>query len=348
MTWDYVVFYGSAVSMWFLFVFNNYCKNNMKCSCLDYCKQNCKWGLFRTYAVNKRRCLAITSRLKCQLSKPKLHDNILFIKDGIERENVRTHENTHLIKSIIERNDFDLVLYRTPSKHAGIEYNIIRLCESDINSILTLQNDEDFEFDYSESDCTIINPVLQINTNNEENKENVVAETTVEEDTIDADPDESKTNGDDTSTSTSTSISTSKENNKNDNSEIETTEEDQKSVCSESSSDSSTHREVYELMLERDNYLIVGNKIFDFPFIKWLLKEQHKKIIEDDQEYNIYCFDGNINQYSIDKTECLMIEDKNIQSKSTVVQEEKVEEDEENDEHKKVIEKANSWSYFLW
>lgn len=101
-------------------------------------------------------------------------------------------------------------------------------------------------------------------------------------------------------------------------------------------------------MLERDNYLIVGNKIFDFPFIKWLLKEQHKKIIEDDQEYNIYCFDGNINQYSIDKTECLMIEDKNIQSKSTVVQEEKVEEEEENDEHKKVMEKAKSWSYFLW
>ena len=43
------------------------------------------------------------------------------------------------------------------------------------------------------------------------NKQNVVAETTVEEDTMDADPDESKTNGDDTN------ISTSKENDENNN-----------------------------------------------------------------------------------------------------------------------------------
>ncbi len=322
--WDYII-YGSAVSAGFLFIFNNYCKNIMKSSCLDYCKKNrksscldyCKnkygWGLFKIYAVNKRRCLAINSRFKCQFTKPKLHDNILFIKDGLRKENVRIHENTKLIKDIIERNEYNLVLYRTISKHVGIEYDIIRLCEKDINSILTLKDDEDFVFDYSESNCAIINPVLQIeNIKGVDNTDsNIVADAT-------ADSDECKS------------------------------ENDNNSNCSESSNDSSKNREVYELMLERDNYLIVGNKIFDFPFIKWFLREQYTKNIEDDQEYNIFCFDGNINQFSIDQTQCFIIEDKTITPISTIVEKEKIEEDPEEEESKKVIEKAKSWSYFTW
>lgn len=101
---------GSAVGISFLYILNNYYIHIMATSNLGSCKNSCGWMLLKTYAVGKRKCLGFTSKFTCKLRKRKLFDNILFIKDGNRLENIRTKENTNLIKEIINRKDYDLVL----------------------------------------------------------------------------------------------------------------------------------------------------------------------------------------------------------------------------------------------
>ena len=313
---DYIIG-GTAVGISFLYILNNYYINIMATTNIGSCKNRCGWMLLKTYAVGKRKCLGFTSRFTCKLRKRKLFDNILFIKDGNRLENIRTKENTNLIKQIINKKDYDLVLFRTPSKHGSVDYDIIRLDDAHIDNILKLPDDDEYTCEYKESKCTIISPVLQI-------EHNPITHKSIELKMIDdkayADTD-AEVDADET-----------KENDK---------------------SDLESKREVYELLIEEDNYFIVGNKIFDEPFVRWLLREQHNKILKPSEEYNIYYFDGNINQFKIDNNEFITVHSDLIEngvvenvSDITETQSEGARSDDEN--HKREAEKANSWSYFSW
>ena len=62
----------------------------------------------------------------------------------------------------------------------------------------------------------------------------------------------------------------------------------------------------YDLELDSDNYYVEGNKIYDTPFIKWIVKEKYKEaLVEND--YEITYLDEDMNECSINNKDYLVV-----------------------------------------
>jgi hypothetical protein len=67
----------------------------------------------------------------------------------------------------------------------------------------------------------------------------------------------------------------------------------------------------YELDIKRDNYYVVGNKIFDYPFIKWIIREKYNTDIPN-QNYTITYLDEDMNENNLTNNEYLVIKEDSI------------------------------------
>lgn len=68
----------------------------------------------------------------------------------------------------------------------------------------------------------------------------------------------------------------------------------------------------YELDIKDDNYYINDNMIYDTPFIKWILREQHDIVLDDNDKYTIHFFDEDMCEVELSKTEALCIKNDSI------------------------------------
>jgi len=95
----------------------------------------------------------------------------------------------------------------------------------------------------------------------------------------------------------------------------------------------------YELDIKRDNYYVVGNKIFDYPFIKWVIREKYNKNIPN-CNYTITYLDENMNESKITKNEYLVIKEDSITKEKATTNAEcdKVDKVEE--------EQSNGWGFW--
>ena len=64
----------------------------------------------------------------------------------------------------------------------------------------------------------------------------------------------------------------------------------------------------YDLLSKDDNYYVIGNIIFDTPFIKWILKEQHDVSLSDSTKYTVSYFDEDMCEMDLSNNEALIIE----------------------------------------
>lgn len=99
--------------------------------------------------------------------------------------------------------------------------------------------------------------------------------------------------------------------------------------------------ETYDLDIEKDNYFVVGNKIFDLPFVKWIVKEKYKKDIPE-ENYTITYLDENMNENTIKQNEYLVIK------KDSIIKEvdNTASNDNNNDNNELVNKSESGWG--LW
>ena len=64
----------------------------------------------------------------------------------------------------------------------------------------------------------------------------------------------------------------------------------------------------YDLVTKDDNYYVVGNIIYDTPFIKWILKEQYNISLSDTTKYTISYFDEDMCEMDLSNSEALSVE----------------------------------------
>lgn len=96
--------------------------------------------------------------------------------------------------------------------------------------------------------------------------------------------------------------------------------------------------ESYELDIEKDNYFIVGNKIFDLPFIKWIVKEKYNKNIPE-TNYTISYLDESMTECTINQNEYLLIKEDCIEKQTN-------KETESNKENNLANKDESGWGFW--
>ena len=64
----------------------------------------------------------------------------------------------------------------------------------------------------------------------------------------------------------------------------------------------------YDLDINYDNYYVVGNILFDKPFINWLMREKYN-ICLPSNNYTITYFDEDMSENSLSENECLLVDE---------------------------------------
>ena len=65
---------------------------------------------------------------------------------------------------------------------------------------------------------------------------------------------------------------------------------------------------IYNIDLGENNFYIIGNILFDKPFIKWILRKDHNVILDDSKGYICNIMDNNVNFIVLKSTNGIVIE----------------------------------------
>lgn len=66
------------------------------------------------------------------------------------------------------------------------------------------------------------------------------------------------------------------------------------------------NKDIY--ILDMKEFMVVGNKILDYEFIKYILYNDHGVMLTDKDNYTLQVMDDNVNQVSVTSNEYMMLE----------------------------------------
>ena len=294
----------------FVFVLHNYLSGTMPDTLGNTIVHHpIVWNGFKLFAVSKKKAEQLASQLYAYIYRGSLEKNMLFIQDGVRVHTVVVGDNTEKIQSIVnDKNNYDLVLYRNPSLLQGVDYDIVRLSDENVKEICGLGLTEEYTCDYDIAPNKILNPVLYLNREDtgKPDAEKPDAEKPDAEKPDAEKPDAEKPDAEKPDAE------------KPDAEKLDAEKPDAEKPDAERPGASKWERErerdenVFSLSLEDDNYYIDNNKLFDKPFIRWLLREQHNKLLESADSYCVYYFDTNMDQHKIGPNEFIHLHEGNV------------------------------------
>jgi len=278
-------------SVGFIFLFNNCVVFNIK----DYFGQNTMdnrltWGGYKLYAFGKLKTVETFKQIKQFIHKKKLCRNILLIYNG-ERINTISFNEQKSISAENAKSSPDLIILRNPSTDDSLDYDLIRidnlndkrLCPETTPTLSDMKDADIKDADIKDADI----------------KEADIEKVSCEDSSLLEDVDKAGASKA-TLDSVIRDIDASKINYKPSKQQIHAPVLILNNV-----------EEPFDLSLDEDNYYIVGNKIFDTAFVKWILFEKHNIRLTDEDTYKIKFFDADMSCKTLEKSNFILIgEDK--------------------------------------
>ena len=244
------------------------------------------WNSYKIYATSKNTLVTFYNNWQRNMYKKNLRSNILLITNGKRTQTILCKDNlTSLTCNDVLKykdNKADLILFRTPSKDKNVDYDLVRL--DNLNNITFNENTEKI---------TASRPASATDS------------TPDAESTLDAD------STPDAESSTSENIE-----------DVENTINSCNASMIELKYDNSPHKIytpaltvkntdlTYDLSLEKDNYNITGNKLFDKAFVEWILNEKYGATL--DKDYHITYFDDEMNEKVIERKDAITLDNDKI------------------------------------
>ena len=278
-------------SVGFIFLFNNCVVFNIK----DYFGQNTMdnrltWGGYKLYAFGKLKTVETFKQIKQFIHKKNLCRNILLISNG-ERINTISFKEPKSISAENAKSPPDLIILRNPSTDDRLDYDLIRidnlndkrLCPETTLNLSDMKDADIKDADMKDADI----------------KEADIEKVSCEDSSLLEDVDKAGASKA-TLDSVIRDIDASKINYKPSKQQIHAPVLILNNV-----------EEPFDLSLDEDNYYIVGNKIFDTAFVKWILFEKHNIRLTDEDTYKIKFFDADMSCKTLEKSNFILIgEDK--------------------------------------
>ena len=281
------------------------------------------WYSYKLYATSKNKLVTFYNDWQRNIYKKNLRSNILLVCNGKRTQTILCKNNSNGLtgNDILKYKDeqADLILYRTPSQEKEIDYDLIRL--DNLQSITFSENKKE------ENNGT--------NTNGHDEEKNT------HDNTHDNTHENTCCNNDANTSPDVVNINeiSSDANNNNVNlhkdhlSETDNpTHDDVKDILKSCNTsyisidyDKSHHTiytptlvmensdTTYDLSLEKDNYYITNNILFDTAFVAWILAEKYNITLDSDENYRITYFDSDMNEKTINKDESIKLNADKIQ-----------------------------------
>lgn len=246
------------------------------------------WNSYKIYASSKNTLVTFYNNWQRNMYKQNLRSNILLITNGKRTQTIVCKDNLYSLTCDdvfkYKDNKADLILFRTPSKDKNVDYDLVRL--DNLNN-------------------------LTFNENTEKTKATSAASSAAATATLASDADiPNDTNPE------------------SGNTNVENLEDVTNTIKSCNSSlieinyDKSSHKIytpslivkntdlTYDLSLEKDNYNITGNKLFDKAFVEWILNEKYGATL--DKDYHITYFDDEMNEKVIERNDAITLDNDKI------------------------------------
>jgi len=303
-------------SVGFIFLFNNYVVFNIT----DYFGKNTidnrlMWGGYKLYAFGKLKTVETFKQLKQFIHKRNLCRNILLISNG-ERINTISFNEPKSISEENAKSSPDLIILRNPSTDDSLDYDLIRidnlndkrLCPETTSTSSDNKDTDNKDTDNKDTDNKDTDnkgaDIKDSDNKDTDNKGADIKDTDIEkvsceDSSLLEDVDKAESSGA-TLGSVIRDIDPSKINYKPSKQQIHAPVLILNNV-----------EEPFDLSLDEDNYYIVGNKIFDTAFVKWILFEKHNIRLTDEDTYKIKFFDADMSCKTLEKSNFILIgEDK--------------------------------------
>lgn len=283
-------------SVGFIFLFNNCVVFNIT----DYFGQNTMdnrlmWGGYKLYAFGKLKTVETFKQLKQFIHKRNLCRNILLISNG-ERINTISFKEPNSISAENAKSSPDLIILRNPSTDDSLDYDLIRI--DNLNDKRLCPETTPTLSDIKDVDIKDVD-IKDVDIKDVDIKDGDIEKVSCEDSSLLKDVDKvgaSKATLD----SVIRDIDPSKINYKPSKQQIHSP------VLI-----LNNEEESIDLSLDEDNYYIVGNKIFDTAFVKWILFEKHNIRLTDEDTYKITFFDADMSCKTLEKSNFILIgEDK--------------------------------------
>ena len=68
--------------------------------------------------------------------------------------------------------------------------------------------------------------------------------------------------------------------------------------------------------INMDEFMVVGNRVLNRPFVRWVMGEQHNLGMDEDDEYTVWVMDHNVEMFSLTDKEYIEIDKDNYLKKS--------------------------------
>ena len=285
-------------SVGFIFLFNNCVVFNIT----DYFGQNTMdnrlmWGGYKLYAFGKLKTVETFNQLKQFIHKRNLCRNILLISNG-ERINTISFNEQKSISAENAKSPPDLIILRNPSTDDSLDYDLIRvdnlndkrLCPETTPTLSDMKDADMKDADMKDADMK-----------DADIKDADIEKVSCEDSSLLEDVDKAESSGA-TLGSVIRDIDPSKINYKPSKQQIHAPVLILNNV-----------EEPFDLSLDEDNYYIVGNKIFDTAFVKWILFEKHNIRLTDEDTYKIKFFDADMSCKTLEKSNFVLIGENKIE-----------------------------------
>ena len=298
-------------SVGFIFLFNNCVVFNIK----DYFGQNTMddrlmWGGYKLYAFGKLKTVETFKQLKQYIRKRNLCRNILLISNG-KRINTISFKEPKSISAENAKSSPDLIILRNPSTDDSLDYDLIRidnlndkrLCSETTPTLSDIKGADidDVDIDDVDIDDADIKgaDIKDADIKGADIDDADIEKVSCEDSSLLEDVDKAGASKA-TLGSVIRDIDPSKINYKASKQQIHSP------VLI-----LNNEEESIDLSLDEDNYYIVGNKIFDTAFVKWILFEKHNIRLTDEDTYKIKFFDADMSCKTLEKSNFILIgEDK--------------------------------------
>ncbi len=288
-------------SVGFIFLFNNCVVFNIT----DYFGQNTMddrlmWGGYKLYAFGKLKTVETFKQLKQYIRKRNLCRNILLISNG-ERINTISFKEPKSISAENAKSSPDLIILRNPSTDDSLDYDLIRidnlndkrLCSETTPTLSDIKGADIKDADIKDAD------IKGADIKGADIDDGDIEKVSCEGSSLLEDVDKAETSGANLG-SVIRDIDPSKINYKPTKQQIHSPVLILNNV-----------EEPFDLSLDEDNYYIIGNKIFDTAFVKWILFEKHNIRLTDEDTYKIKFFDADMSCKTLEKSNFILIgEDK--------------------------------------
>lgn len=286
-------------SVGFIFLFNNYVVFNIT----DYFGKNTidnrlMWGGYKLYAFGKLKTFETFKQLKQFIHKRNLCRNILLISNGKRINTISFNEPKSISEKQNAKSSPDLIILRNPSTDDSLDYDLIRIDNLNDKRLCpetTSTSSDNKDADNKDAD------IKDADIKDADIKDADIEKVSCEDSSLLEDVDKAETSGE-TLGSVIRDIDPSKINYKPSKQQIHSPVLILNNV-----------EEPFDLSLDEDNYYIVGNKIFDTAFVKWILFEKHNIQLTDEDTYKIKFFDADMSCKTLEKSNFILISENKIE-----------------------------------